>query len=53
MNSLKYNNQVRLLLRVLPSVAQESCIALHGGTAMIHKLVFYKSNMDYLRAITY
>jgi predicted nucleotidyltransferase component of viral defense system len=29
-----YLNQVRLLLRVLPVVAQESCFALKGGTAI-------------------
>lgn len=34
MNSQKYKNQVRLLLRVLPYVAQEECFALHGGTAI-------------------
>ncbi len=34
MKSQKYKNQVRLLLRVLPSIAQEECFALHGGTAI-------------------
>ena len=32
MNS--YNNQVALLLQVLPEVAKETCFALHGGTAI-------------------
>ena len=26
--------QVRLLLGVLPEVAKESCLAMHGGTAI-------------------
>ena len=34
MNNQKYKNQVRLLLRVLPYVAEEKCFALHGGTAI-------------------
>lgn len=34
MNNQKYKNQVRLLLRVLPNVAQEECFALFGGTAI-------------------
>lgn len=34
MNNLKYKNQVQLLLRVLPYVAEEECFALHGGTAI-------------------
>lgn len=34
MSSQKYKNQVRLLLRVLPYVAEEKCFALHGGTAI-------------------
>src|SRR5580698_5647900 len=29
-----YKTQVRLLLRVLPEVAKETCFALHGGTAI-------------------
>jgi predicted nucleotidyltransferase component of viral defense system len=29
-----YNNQVALLLAVLPEVAKEKCFALHGGTAI-------------------
>lgn len=34
MNNQKYKNQVHLLLRVLPYVAEEKCFALHGGTAI-------------------
>jgi predicted nucleotidyltransferase component of viral defense system len=34
MNSQKYKEQVRLLLKVLPSVSKEECFALHGGTAI-------------------
>lgn len=29
-----YNNQVILLLKVLPEVAKETCFSLHGGTAI-------------------
>jgi len=29
-----YKHQVRLLLDVLPEVAKESCLAMHGGTAI-------------------
>ena len=29
-----YKQQVRLLLDVLPEVAKESCLAMHGGTAI-------------------
>ena len=29
-----YKNQVSLLLNVLPEVSKESCLALHGGTAI-------------------
>src|SRR5438132_12322561 len=29
-----YRNQVRLLMRVLPLVAEEACFALKGGTAI-------------------
>ena len=29
-----YKQQVRLLLGVLPEVAKESCLAMHGGTAI-------------------
>jgi predicted nucleotidyltransferase component of viral defense system len=29
-----YKQQVRLLLEVLPEVAKENCLALHGGTAI-------------------
>lgn len=34
MKDQKYKSQVRLLLRVLPYVAEEACFALHGGTAI-------------------
>ena len=34
MNIQKYKNQVHLLLRVLPYVAEEECFALHGETAI-------------------
>jgi len=34
LNTTNYRNQVQLLLDVLPSVAQEECFALHGGTAI-------------------
>lgn len=34
MSGQKYNNQVKLLLRILPYVAEERCFALHGGTAI-------------------
>ena len=30
----RYYRQVRLLVRVLPAVASESCFALKGGTAL-------------------
>lgn len=30
----EYKNQVKLLLNVLPAVANEKCFALHGGTAI-------------------
>lgn len=33
-NCQVYKKQVRLLLDVLPTVAKESCFALHGGTAI-------------------
>lgn len=29
-----YTRQVRLLLNVLPEVAKESCLVMHGGTAI-------------------
>jgi len=29
-----YQNQVRLLLDILPIVAKEECFAIHGGTAI-------------------
>ena len=29
-----YKQQVRLLLEVLPEVAKENCLAMHGGTAI-------------------
>lgn len=29
-----YRNQVRLLVRVLPFIAEEECFALKGGTAI-------------------
>ena len=29
-----YHNQVRLLMRTLPYVAEESCFTLKGGTAI-------------------
>ncbi|WP_417480244.1 nucleotidyl transferase AbiEii/AbiGii toxin family protein [Maricaulis maris] len=34
MQSKVYQDQVRLLLSVLPEVAKEDCFALHGGTAI-------------------
>ncbi|WP_138511460.1 nucleotidyl transferase AbiEii/AbiGii toxin family protein [Maricaulis alexandrii] len=34
MQSKVYQDQVRLLLSVLPEVAKEECFALHGGTAI-------------------
>lgn len=34
MSEVKYQNQVRLLLDILPDVALEDCFALHGGTAL-------------------
>ncbi|MCL2505958.1 MAG: nucleotidyl transferase AbiEii/AbiGii toxin family protein [Alphaproteobacteria bacterium] len=34
MKSLKYKNQLKLLIDVLPSASQEDCFALHGGTAI-------------------
>lgn len=34
MENAVYKKQVALLLTVLPEVAKESCIALHGGTAI-------------------
>jgi predicted nucleotidyltransferase component of viral defense system len=34
MSEVKYKNQVRLLLEILPDVALEDCFALHGGTAL-------------------
>ena len=34
MSLVKYQDQVRLLLDVLPEVASEECFALHGGTAI-------------------
>jgi len=34
MQSKGYQDQVRLLLSVLPEVAKEACFALHGGTAI-------------------
>jgi predicted nucleotidyltransferase component of viral defense system len=34
MSEIKYQNQVRLLLDVLPQVALEDCFAMHGGTAL-------------------
>jgi len=33
MNSM-YTRQVELLLRILPVISQESCFAIHGGTAI-------------------
>jgi hypothetical protein len=32
----KFNDQVKLLLLVLPEVAKEACFALKGGTAIIY-----------------
>lgn len=29
-----YRQQVRLMLGILPEVAKEECLALHGGTAI-------------------
>jgi predicted nucleotidyltransferase component of viral defense system len=34
MSEIKYQNQVRLLLDILPDVATEECFAMHGGTAL-------------------
>ncbi|TVQ82251.1 MAG: nucleotidyl transferase AbiEii/AbiGii toxin family protein [Micavibrio sp.] len=34
MKHQNYKNQIRLLLDILPYVAQEDCFALHGGTAI-------------------
>ncbi len=34
MVSTSYNNQVALLISVIPEVAKENCFALHGGTAI-------------------
>ena len=34
MSAHKYQNQVRLLLDILPEVAAEGCFAMHGGTAI-------------------
>ncbi|BDI29507.1 hypothetical protein CCAX7_15580 [Capsulimonas corticalis] len=34
MSAIKYQDQVRLLLDILPAVAEEECFALHGGTAI-------------------
>jgi len=34
MITAKYESQVRLLLDILPSVAQEECFAMHGGSAI-------------------
>lgn len=34
MSDQSYRNQVNLLLQVIPSVAEEKCFALHGGTAI-------------------
>lgn len=34
MVNMSYNNQVALLISVIPEVAKESCFALHGGTAI-------------------
>jgi predicted nucleotidyltransferase component of viral defense system len=34
MSEIKYQNQVRLLLDILPEVALEECFAMHGGTAL-------------------
>jgi hypothetical protein len=34
MISQKYNNQLRLLLDILPYVSKEKHFALHGGTAI-------------------
>ena len=34
MSEIKYQNQVRLLLDVLPEAAFEECFAMHGGTAL-------------------
>ena len=34
MSEVKYQDQVRLLLDILPDVAMEKCFAMHGGTAL-------------------
>ena len=34
MSEIKYQDQVRLLLDILPEVAKEDCFAMHGGTAL-------------------
>jgi predicted nucleotidyltransferase component of viral defense system len=34
MESKTYKNQVALLLNVIPEIAKENCLALHGGTAI-------------------
>ena len=34
MSEVKYQEQVRLLLDILPEVAMEECFAMHGGTAL-------------------
>ncbi len=34
MKSQNYKEQLRLLLDVLPEVAKEECLAMHGGTAI-------------------
>lgn len=44
MSSQNYKQQVGLLLKVLPYVAQEECFALHGGTA----INFFVRNMPRL-----
>jgi predicted nucleotidyltransferase component of viral defense system len=34
MSAQNYENQVRLLLDIMPAIAEESCFAMHGGTAI-------------------
>jgi hypothetical protein len=34
MSEVKYQEQVRLLLDILPEVAMDGCFAMHGGTAL-------------------
>ncbi|MEC8475768.1 MAG: nucleotidyl transferase AbiEii/AbiGii toxin family protein, partial [Pseudomonadota bacterium] len=44
-----YNEKLKLLIKVLPMVAEENCFALHGGTAInlfVHDLPRLSVDID-------